>query len=765
MWKQSKKQKVTGTYNTGIIEQNIFENVVIHSQPTAPLPLIYTLPSSNTYFQGRVDVQNKIYQEFKKEKGRKLVVLYGPGGIGKTSIAYKIAEKQKEMRVLIRIRTESQDIIKDDFSQVAKLLSIDVIGKNLEEIADLVNQKLVTTYKKGVIVFDNVHCYKRPFESVRSEEVTLSRFFPKEGNFLILATTRNKQFWPQGSLVEVSDLDPTSAVNLFENISCLKLNEQNMHQLLEFFHNSIGRSPLAICQAASYIQHKGITLEEYISRFSQVDSSIDLLKDTSSLPPELIFDGETPKTRQAIFTTYSLNIQSVQDTDPDFIKVLYFSALMQPDAILKEELYGMVSRVCVEFPNKKSDFESEVKKTSLLLFENTGMLTMHRIIQLVLLLKTNNTDSTIKSHILYLLDCFSKEFLHSRTAYANFAYFLRNIVNRKLFYKQVDVSDEGVIRSLLHVARAYKEVNENDQAVLFLTDAIKNVKMYRHSQLYEEIKNELLEILNTRFNLSNVSEEWLKELLQKVNHECSVEIIDVLLNKEKELTANFYRLNFKDDTYYPTIKAIANAIVFSLTNKPVRIQNAFDILGHKPAKKPGENSATANKQKELEQLASAHYILGRAFRENASGINTQIKNSDDRIESKKRTRNKYPVFYTVYGSISREIEELQEDVTDLEHQLTSVCGLAKYHLKQAINLRLELNQTDSYGYYGALRQAVLLYQFSAFNDNEGMNILDIATGLINGRARLENYENYAEVLDYSEKLMQKNRNSKMTAYF
>jgi len=398
------------------------------------------------------------------------------------------------------------------------------------------------------------------------------------------------------------------------------------------------------------------------------------------------------------------------------------------------------------------------KNTSLMLFsEKSDEIIMHRIVQSVLLLKISNNDKDIKSYIKFLLDYFSKEYLNTRTAYVNFTFFLRNIINRKIFYEQVNLSDKEVIKCLLQVARSYKQVNEVDQAILFYSDAIKNINMHTKPELHDEIKNELIEVLSTNFNLSNINEDWLKELLQKLNPERDAEIIDVLLEKEKQFTQNPDR--FEGESYYPTIKAIANAIIFNLT----KVINAFDVLVYKTTlSTKNEKAAQAQAEKQLaqkksEQLASAYYILGHAFRENASGINTQIQRAHKEAEEMQAKKDSYPVFWwSLHSKISQQIEELYDEIEELEKEFTNYCILAKNHLKESINLRRKLNQTDSYSYLNALKQVIRLYQIYEFSTIDNSDPQEIAKTLVSNRELLEKYESNHDILRYCKEFIQEN---------
>lgn len=78
------------------------------------------------------------------------------------------------------------------------------------------------------------------------------------------------------------------------------------------------------------------------------------------MPPELTFDGETPKDRQAIFSTFDLNLSAIESKNEMYLVLLQHAALMHPDSIGKSELYDAGVEKNSAFDSH--DFEIEVKK-------------------------------------------------------------------------------------------------------------------------------------------------------------------------------------------------------------------------------------------------------------------------------------------------------------------------------------------------------------------------------------------------------------------
>jgi hypothetical protein len=675
-------------------------------------PLINTLPSRNSYFQNRKDITDKISGKFKEQlngkSDKRLVVLFGPGGIGKTSIAYAFADSLK-MLVNIRIRAENADTIKRDFIQVARLLHIEVTKKPLEEIVDLVNQKLISDYKEGIIVFDNVASYKETFNVIRSENsgTALTRFFPKSRKFLILATTRNAEFWPAQSTLSVSAFDSTAAASLFITVSDRK--DINHDTLISFLHEKLGNYPLAICQAASYLgRYKAVTLEKYISQFEEKKSIINALKEHHSLPPELTFDGETPTLRQAIFTTFDFNLEAIKKKNPLFLKILRHGALLHPDNITTEVLYDM----CFEkIPHLKKDdliknFESAIRETSLMLIhEEPNEIIMHRVIQLVLLLRTGTKD--IRKTILDLFTYFSENYLKNRVSLLNFRYILNNILNKKSFYNQVDLSNTEIIKGLHKVALQHFEENEIDRGIYFLSKAVSHVNSKKDPELYNELRQQFLHILNNEFELKNINKDWLRDVLKKIDSDFRNEVFDVFFEKEKELSSDLERYE-KNSDYTRIIEYFSNLVI-----------DLYKGISFKT-------------KTDLQQLAKAHHNLGRLYRDNAAGIKSIIQKKQEFLEDLEDRK-------------TRVRDKIADEIDDLEAEFSTNYFSAKEHLKTALKLRScqELEREIQIPLLITMIHIIRLDMLKTISNDSEINVKNIVKKLIDNYGAVEEkYGNY-----------------------
>ena len=662
---------------------------VNHIYPQGEPPKTFsTLPSPNTYFQGRKKLFDEIKQKFSKKTPNSnqpnLIVLYGPGGAGKTSVAYQFAENQQTIPIKIRIRMESIGTITEDFEALANLIHIPTVGKTLDNIIKEVNTRLVNEYKGGIIIFDNVHCYNNVHSNngiVNSiKEEPLAKFFPKGGNFWILATTRNIKFWPNDSKIAIPGLEEQAAITLFKSIANLpSIDDKKLSNLLL---EVLGGSPLAICQAASYVKRTQ-DLDGYIKLLENPPELIPVLRSHSHLAADLFFHGETEIIRRAIFTTYDLNIQAIKAVDQSFLSVLRYAALMHPDEIGRKTLYGAYETKDASFTKGKAqmEFEPEIEKMSLLLFEGIDKIVMHRIIQLVFLLKIHDKKKKIKNILLGLLAYFSKN-SQEKISYENCSYILNNIITKRPFYDCLEPSDPEVREYLLQVATSYIAANRNNEAIFFLSDIIKNIKENLESPLYDEAKSKLLEILaGDNFNIEHISRAWLKDLLQNTDKTLRKEIVATLFKKAKEFKSTepdkTYKEQFPGSNLSRELFLRKISVYEQAREKYYQdMEEYFDVFINFSNVIIDVYEEMSNKSyADFTSLINAYNLLSDTFNKSADCKSCRVKENHNDIKGKHERRGKIQArteyAQKIRDEISGEIEALRRETNELIEEINS----------------------------------------------------------------------------------------------
>ena len=109
---------------------------------------------------------------------------------------------------------------------------------------------LAASPAQWLLVFDNA-----------PDRASVARFVPPAGRGRVLITSRN-QIWPPGQAVEVPVLDPEVAAEFLVN----RTGDPDRRAALELA-GELGGLPLALEQAAAYVQASGESLAGYLALF------------------------------------------------------------------------------------------------------------------------------------------------------------------------------------------------------------------------------------------------------------------------------------------------------------------------------------------------------------------------------------------------------------------------------------------------------------------------------------------------------------------
>ena len=182
--------------------------------------------------------------------GPRTVVLSGLAGIGKTSVAVEYAYRQlAEVSVAWQFASVNPAVLAAGFGDLATQLGIPDLADNGHPVAS-VHAVLARHAAGWLLIFDNA-------PDMRS----VAEFLPPAGHGQVLITSQN-QTWPEK--LDVPVLAPDVAVGFLVNRT-----RHPDRQAAAELAAELGRLPLALEQAAAYIQAAGDTLADYLDLFRQ----------------------------------------------------------------------------------------------------------------------------------------------------------------------------------------------------------------------------------------------------------------------------------------------------------------------------------------------------------------------------------------------------------------------------------------------------------------------------------------------------------------
>jgi tetratricopeptide (TPR) repeat protein len=249
----------------------------------------------------------------------RLVALWGLGGAGKTSVAMKYAyQNLDEVGVAWQFPSAEPTVLAAGFGELAAQLGV---GESGDPVVS-VHAVLAASPAPWLLVFDNA-----------PDRESVARFVPPAGPGRVLITSRNR-IWPPGQSIEVPMLDPQVAAQFLVG----RTGDPDPPAALDLAEE-LGRLPLALEQAAAYVQASGGSLAGYLDSFRQ-------------RRPEMLGRGEPTGYRQTVATTWQLAFEDVQQSAPGAAGLLRLLAFCAPEAIplglLLQPRLGLAERLAPE---------------------------------------------------------------------------------------------------------------------------------------------------------------------------------------------------------------------------------------------------------------------------------------------------------------------------------------------------------------------------------------------------------------------------------
>jgi tetratricopeptide (TPR) repeat protein len=265
-----------------------------------------------------------------KEKKRR-VALVGMGGMGKTQLALQLAHWVKENMQYYSVFWASARSL-ESFEQACG----EIIKSPAIQCADSEDPKaLVQHYLRSEIlgnwlfILDNADD-KSILDGSKEETIGIDSFLPDSKIGQVLVVTRSQEVAAsagEGSVVTLSLMSQQESSNLLRE-SLIRVDELQNERLVGELLQILSNAPLAISQAAAYMNINKVSIETYLGLFKSIDDP------TNELLSRIYNNLTLYSTyKSAVPATWMISFNQIQNSHPLAANLLSFIACIEPETI------------------------------------------------------------------------------------------------------------------------------------------------------------------------------------------------------------------------------------------------------------------------------------------------------------------------------------------------------------------------------------------------------------------------------------------------